>query len=176
MSQLSLLAEYPEVKLAPVLPIQSFLMRVCRVGEPEIGPKVDQPELCVDYFWSVIAHQPWFDENKEHFVVLMLNTRLFVSGYALVSIGSINECMAYPREVFRPVIVAGAYAFVAMHNHPSSDPSPSQNDHSLTRKFKECADILNVKMLDHVIAARSATRFDLDNRTRYFSFREAGVL
>lgn len=135
MNQLSLLAEYPDAKAA-FEPVHSFMMRVARVGEPLPAPKLDHPELCVDYWRNVIAKQHWFDDNKEHLIVLMLDTRYNIIGYSLVSIGTLNESIAHPREIFRPVLVAGAYAFIVMHNHPSGDPSPSQSDHSLTRRLQ----------------------------------------
>jgi len=80
--------------------------------------------------------------------------------------------------------VAGAYAVILMHNHPSGDPSPSQADHSLTRRLAESAELLQIKLLDHVIigaAARSAPDGATDfgaqiSAAGYFSFKEAGVL
>lgn len=172
MSQLSLLNEFPEPKVeVPTLPVQSFQFKVTRVGEPIVAPKADQPELCVDYWHTIMPTMPWFDENKEHLIVLMLDSRLHITGHALVSVGTLNETIAHPRDVFRPVIIAGANAFVLMHNHPSGDSSPSQADHSLTRRLGEGAELLRVALLDHCIVGKPA-----DGRQSYFSFREAGVL
>jgi DNA repair protein RadC len=68
-----------------------------------------------------------------------------------VSLGSVNESIAHPRDVFRPAIIASAYAVIVAHNHPSGDPSPSQSDHSLTRRLAEAAELLQIKLLDHII-------------------------
>jgi DNA repair protein RadC len=65
---------------------------------------------------------------------------------------------------------AGSYAVIVMHNHPSGDPSPSQADHSLTRRLAEAAELLQIKLLDHVVIG------DKTNGQGYFSFKEAGVL
>lgn len=102
----------------------------------------------------------------------MLDTKYRSTGYSLVSVGSLNESIAHPREIYRAAVVAGAYAIILMHNHPSGDCAPSQTDHSLTRRITEAGEVLGVKLMDHVIIGRKG-----DNRgTSYFSFREAGVI
>jgi len=83
----------------------------------------------------------------------------------------VNESIAHPRDVFRPAMLASAYAVIVVHNHPSGDPSPSQSDHSLTRRLAEAAELLQIKLLDHVIIGAPA-----EGRPPYFSFKEAGVL
>jgi DNA repair protein RadC len=104
-------------------------------------------------------------------VTIMLNTRYVAVGHSMISIGSMNECTAHPREIFRPVVATGAYGFVLMHNHPSGDPSPSEADTRLTRRLAEGSGILQVGLLDHVIVG-APTEF----RPGYFSFKEAGIL
>ena len=69
--------------------------------------------------------------------------------------GSINESLAYPRDIFRPVIGRLAFAFVLAHNHPSGEPTPSEADIRLTRRLVEGARILQVNMVDHVIVGQS---------------------
>jgi DNA repair protein RadC len=170
--QLELLAEYPcAPSVVRELPLSSWSVKVVRVGQPADSPKLDQPELCKQYWNSIITRQEWYDENKEHLVVLLLSTRYNITGYSLVSIGSTNASIAHPRECFRVAVAGGAYAMVLMHNHPSGDPSPSQADHSLTRRLKEGADLLQINLLDHIIVGR-----DGGSLPSYFSFREAGVL
>jgi DNA repair protein RadC len=78
-----------------------------------------------------------------------------------------------PREVFRGVIIAGAVALVAAHNHPSGDPSPSAADIQVTRRLREAANTLEIDLLDHVICGDAKA----DPRgVGHFSFREAGLL
>ena len=74
------------------------------------------------------------------------------------------KCAAHPREIFRPVVASGAYAFALMHNHPSGDPSPSAEDADLTERLRAGADLVGVVARDHVIVAAGG----------YFSFVEAG--
>ncbi len=144
----------------------SFQFKVVRIGEPVPPVKIDTPDLARDYWRDVIAKQEWHDENKEHLCILTLNTRYTITGYALISIGSLNESLCHPREVLRPAVIAGAYAILLMHNHPSGDPSPSEADHRMTRRVQEACKLLQITLLDHVIVAA-------DKR---FSLREAGVV
>jgi DNA repair protein RadC len=83
----------------------------------------------------------------------------------------VNESIAHPRDVFRPAVVSSAYAMIVVHNHPSGDPSPSQTDHSLTRRLAEAAELLQIKLLDHIIIGAPS-----EQSAGYFSFKEAGVL
>jgi len=73
----------------------------------------------------VVTRRDWYQQSKEHLVVLFLNTRYNID---LVSIGSLSETVAHPREILAPVLCASAYGFILMHNHPSGDPSPSERD------------------------------------------------
>ena len=89
-------------------PKLSFHVKVVRVGQPADSPKLDAPELALNYWNSIIARQEWYDEAKEHLVVLLLSTKYHVSGYSLVSIGTMNESIAHPRECFRAARLPGA--------------------------------------------------------------------
>jgi DNA repair protein RadC len=109
--------------------------------------------------------------HKESLRIILLDTRYSLIKSEEVSLGSVNESIAHPRDVFRPALVASAYAVIVVHNHPSGDPSPSQSDHSLTRRLAEAAELLQIKLLDHVIVGAPA-----EGRQPYFSFKEAGVL
>jgi DNA repair protein RadC len=71
-----------------------------------------------------------------------------------ITIGLSNQSLAHPREVFRPAIQESASAIILVHNHPSGDPTPSQEDITVTRELKGAAEILRVRLLDHVILGR----------------------
>src|SRR5437762_14057432 len=109
--------------------------------------------------------------HKESLRVVLLDTRYRLLQMEEISMGSVNESIAHPREVFRPAVVSSAYAVIVVHNHPSGDASPSQTDHSLTRRLAEAAELLQIKLLDHIIIGTPA-----DGSPGYFSFKEAGVL
>lgn len=88
---------------------------------------------------------------QEEMWVLMLNVKCKIIGASMVSRGGISSSAADPREVFRPAIVAGAYAVILAHNHPSGDPTPSGGDLTVTKRLKEAGEILGVQVLDHII-------------------------
>ena len=156
--------------------------------------RVDSTEVAQRYWKAVIRRQPWFDNDKEQLIVLLLSTRYEVQGYSLVSIGSVNETIAAPREIFRAAVATSCFAIVVLHNHPSGDPSPSEIDHSLTQRLVAAAEVLQIKLLDHVIVSKCSRirqplpkwkRARLSRKMRdaeaarkrgYFSFREACAL
>jgi DNA repair protein RadC len=92
-------------------------------------------------------------EQREHFLVLLLNARHEVMAKETVSIGSLNASMVHPREVFKPAIAASAASIVLVHNHPSGDPEPSEEDVGITKRLVEAGELLGIHVLDHVIVA-----------------------
>jgi DNA repair protein RadC len=96
-------------------------------------------------------------ERREHFVVLLLNARHEVQGRETVSIGSLNASIVHPREVFRPAILQAAASLVLVHNHPSGDPEPSEEDLGITRRLVEVGELVGIGVLDHVIVAGRGT-------------------
>ncbi len=91
--------------------------------------------------------------RKEHFAVLLLNARHEMQGREVVSIGSLNASIVHPREVFLPAILHSAASVVLVHNHPSGDPEPSEEDLSITRRLVEVGELVGIQVLDHVIVA-----------------------
>jgi len=89
--------------------------------------------------------------DREHFIVIGLDAKNAVIGMNTVSIGSLNMAIVHPREVYKPLILMNAAGFVCAHNHPSGDPTPSSEDRQLTTRLTQAADIIGIRMLDHVI-------------------------
>ena len=89
--------------------------------------------------------------DREVLKVILLDTKLRLLDFEDVALGSLNECIAHPREIFRPAIMHSAYAAILLHNHPSGDPAPSQADHRLTRQLGDAAKLLQINLLDHII-------------------------
>jgi DNA repair protein RadC len=94
-----------------------------------------------------------FRARKEHFVVLLLNARHEMQARETVSIGSLNASIVHPREVFLPAILHSAASVVLVHNHPSGDPEPSEEDLSITRRLVQVGELVGIGVLDHVIVA-----------------------
>lgn len=138
--------------------------------EPSERLVLNMPEHCANFWRATIEKLPIYDENKEMLVVVALDTKYAVKGYNIVSIGSINESIAHPREIFRPLIAIAAHSFLLFHNHPSGDPEASRADIAITKRVRDAADILGIKMLDHIIIG--SPNFGRG----YYSFNEAGLL
>ena len=128
--------------------------------------KLDSPELIYHLLGPEMRQL-----HKESLCVVLLDTRYHLIRTESISTGSINESIAHPRDVFRPALIYSAYAVIVVHNHPSGDASPSQTDHNLTRRLAEAAELLQIKLLDHIIIGAPT-----DQRAGYFSFKEAGIL
>jgi len=90
-------------------------------------------------------------KKKEHFLVLCLDTRNHVIGIRTVSIGSLDCSIVHPREVFKDAISSCAASVIFVHNHPSGDPTPSEDDIKLTRRLVEASEIIGIEVLDHII-------------------------
>lgn len=91
--------------------------------------------------------------RREHFVVLLLNARHELQCRETISIGSLNASIVHPREVFLPAILHSAASVILVHNHPSGDPEPSEEDLNITRRLVQVGDLVGIGVLDHVIVA-----------------------
>lgn len=104
--------------------------------------------------------------QKEHFMVLFLNTKNHVIGRETMSIGSLNASIVHPREVFRSAISRSSASIICLHNHPSGDPTPSPEDIEVTRRLTEAGRIVGIEVLDHIIIADRS----------YTSLKEQGLM
>jgi DNA repair protein RadC len=82
------------------------------------------------------------------------------------NVGTLNESLVHPREVFRAAVAMKAYAVVLLHSHPSGDPNPSEADNRITRRLVEASKVLQITLLDHLVVGDE----------KWFSFKEAGVV
>lgn len=113
-----------------------------------------------------IARQKLDTSPCEKFLVILLNTKNMVLGTSIVSSGTLNASLVYPREVFQRAILSNAAAIIVAHNHPSGNTSPSQEDLSITKKLIESGKILDIPVLDHIIIGDYS----------YVSLKEKGLL
>jgi DNA repair protein RadC len=138
-----------------------------RVAREQINAApLDCPDLIYNHFAAQLQSLP-----HEQVLVVSLDTRLRHTGTTVVSIGTVNEAAAHPREILRPIITRNAYAFILIHNHPSGDPTPSRADYRITENLVKAADLMQIRLIDHVIIGRPSP-----GNQPYFSFREAGVV
>ena len=104
--------------------------------------------------------------RREVFAILLLNARHEMMRRVTVSVGSLNASIVHPREVFKPAVLGSAASVVLVHNHPSGDAEPSEEDLSITRRLVQAGEILGIGVLDHVIVSKRGI----------VSLRERGVL
>lgn len=102
----------------------------------------------------------------EQFGIVMLDTRHRLIRAAVLSVGSLDATVVHPREVFREAAGASASAIVLFHNHPSGDPTPSQDDLALTQRLVRAGEVMGIRVADHLVLAHQ----------HYYSFLEAGRL
>jgi DNA repair protein RadC len=93
--------------------------------------------------------------KKEHFVVFYLDTRNQEIKREIISIGTLNESLVHPREVFEGAIKNNAASIIVAHNHPSGESEPSQDDIDITKKLIHAGKILDIKIIDHVIVTKN---------------------
>lgn len=101
-------------------------------------------------------------KKREVFRVIFLNTKNFIISYKDISEGSLNASIVHPREVFLEAIRKSSNKIIVMHNHPSGDPSPSREDHAITKRLVEAGRIIGIEVLDHIIIGDGV----------YYSFKE----
>lgn len=108
--------------------------------------KITSPQDVVNYFMPRFRY-----EKKEHFIVVLLDTKNHILATPVISVGCLNSSIVHPREVFREAIVHFAAAMILVHNHPSGDPTPSKEDIHVTHKLIEAGGLMDIKVIDHII-------------------------
>lgn len=89
--------------------------------------------------------------DREHFIAVLLNRKNGIISTETISIGGLTSSLVHPREVFKPAIKKSAASIILVHNHPSGDPTPSQEDIQVTKRLQECGQLLGIEILDHII-------------------------
>jgi len=129
----------------------------------------DTPEKAAEFWRHCVDPSSRYTPGAENMVVLFLNTRRRITGFQIVSTGTLDTILVHAREVFRAAIIEGASAIVLMHNHPSGDPSPSEADIEVTRDLIRAGQLLKVEVLDHVVIGQQSA-----DSKGWVSLREIG--
>ena len=111
------------------------------------------------------AYKDSLDFTTEHSIAIYFDSKCNVICEKEVFKGDINGIHAKPNEIFRYAIKIGAPAIVVLHNHPSGDPTPSDEDYNYTKSLEALADATNIVLLDHIIIGNT-----------YYSFNDNGLL
>jgi DNA repair protein RadC len=131
------------------------------LNNTKLGEKIEGPESVFNLLKNEIGNK-----KKESFYILSLTTRNNLISVDKVSTGTLSASLAHPREVFLPAIKNSASSVIVVHNHPSGDPQPSEDDLNITKRLTEAGKILGINVVDHIIVSR----------TNYFSFKDKGLI
>lgn len=127
---------------------------------PAERPRVNSPADAANLLLSEMSLL-----EQEHLKVILLDTRNQVLAMPTIYVGSLNTSVMRVGELFRPAIRENAAAVIVVHNHPSGDPSPSAEDVAVTRQLVKAGELLDIKVLDHLIIGHQ----------RYVSLKERGL-
>lgn len=123
--------------------------------------RLGNSKAVAQYYMERMRH-----EKKEHMIVSLFDTKGQLIDDEDIAIGTIRSVLSSPREIFLSALQKQAVQIILLHNHPSGEPQPSTDDIRLTRRVKECGDLLEIQLIDHIIIG--------DNN--YYSFAENGDL
>jgi DNA repair protein RadC len=143
--------------------IKAALELGCRLATAprEASGSISNPRQAADLFMEELRYK-----KKEYFKILLLNTKNHVISREEISVGSLSASIVHPREIFNMPLRKSAASVILFHNHPSGDPSPSQEDLEVTRRLVDAGNILGITVRDHIIIGDGC----------FFSFREKGLL
>ena len=138
-----------QVPAMKVVAMFEIFRRTSRLESKGFKVKIKNAEDVYNYFKDTLANK-----NKEHFIALFLDTKNRIIGEEVVSVGTLNSSIIHPREVFSSAIKASASSVVIVHNHPSGECVPSEEDKEVTKMLCDAGEILGIKVLDHVIIGK----------------------
>ena len=149
-----------KVKAVQILCLSELAKRLAKASAKE-RLCFQEPESIANYYMEELRH-----EKQEHTKLLMLNSKAMLLGECDISKGTVNASLITPRELFIEALQKNATAIVILHNHPSGDPSPSQDDIDTTARIKKAGDLIGIPLLDHIIIGDNC----------YISFCESDLL
>jgi len=113
-----------------------------------VNKKITSPQDIAEIFIPILR-----DDNKEKFIVVCLNSANKIIKHETISIGNLNSSVVHPREVFKVAIDNSSASIILIHNHPSGNPEPSNEDIRITKKIVETGKIMEIPVFDHLIIA-----------------------
>jgi len=110
--------------------------------------------ICAEDVFN-LYHDRLKDLKQEHFIVLLMNTKNHIIGEETISKGTVDSSIIHPREVFKPAIKNSASRIILVHNHPSGDPKPSEEDLRITNNLERSGGVIGISIIDHVIVGNN---------------------
>jgi DNA repair protein RadC len=146
LSELKKISGIGEEKAIGLLAAFEIGRRIQSQTKWSIDKKITSPKDIAEFFVPILR-----DELKEKFLVVCLNSANKVTKFEAISVGSLNSSVVHPREVFKFAIENSSAHIILIHNHPSGNLEPSNEDIVITKKIVEAGKILNIEVLDHII-------------------------
>ncbi len=137
-----------QAKVAQIKAALELGRRLMLVGD-DARPQISSPQDAANLVMGEMAFL-----EQEHLRAILLDTRHRVLEIVTVSVGGLNAASVRMGDMFREAVRSNASALIAVHNHPSGDPTPSAQDVAVTRKMVEAGELLGVKVLDHLVIGR----------------------
>lgn len=109
----------------------------------------DALAYCKEHFMRLAR-----EAKQEEFHIVLLDEKHHVIRSEQITVGLLDKSLVHPREVFKPAVKESASALILVHNHPSGDPTPSQDDRTITKDLKRAAETLGLRILDHIILCK----------------------
>ena len=132
-----------------------------------INQKIENAKDVVKIMLPILQKEHVIDKDKEHLWVIGLRNNAHIKFIDLVHLGTLDNNLAGPREVFRLAVMKAAKAIILVHNHPSGNIEPSNQDIEITTRLIEAGLVLGIEVLDHIIIAEDGT---------YFGFGDEGII
>ena len=148
------------VKAVQILCLSELAKRLAKATAKD-GLILSLPSTIADYYMEEMRHQ-----KQEHMKLLMLNSKSKLLGEKDISKGTVNASLVSPRELFIEALEKQAVAIILIHNHPSGDTTPSENDMLLTKRVQDAGRLIGIELLDHIIIGDNC----------YMSFAEEQLL
>ncbi|MBN2853809.1 MAG: DNA repair protein RadC [Clostridia bacterium] len=149
------------VKALQLIALRELSVRMAALQFKENGNFISSPEDVSGYLMERMRYL-----KKEIFKLLILDNKNKILKEESISVGSLDQTIVHPREVFYEAIRHMAKSVILVHNHPSGDPKPSQNDIETTDRLVECGNLIGIKVLDHIIIGNGMT----------YSFKNHGLI
>ena len=151
-----------EYKPSPRYIIGNYHVKLVRESSAKYKTKVVQcADDAADIAWQYLS-----DRDRETLIVLLLDSQNNCIGINEVSMGSLTQSVAHPREVFKPAILSNAEAIILAHNHPSGKTNASKSDIEITEQMVKAGKILGIGVLDHVIVGYNTMRTSIKEEGR----------
>jgi len=140
-----------QVPAMKILAMYEIFRRTNKLKKSGYRVKIKTAEDVFNYFVDKLQ-----DKKKEHFYVLLLDTKNNIIGEEIISVGTLNASLIHPREVFNPAIKASANSIILVHNHPSGDCNHSVEDKQVTKIISNAGEILGIKVTDHIVIGKNS--------------------